>query len=82
MHFKPTVGSLQLSEGHKAEFNCSIDIPDIRLDHFVTWVKNGQELAGTKHVLTKDLQTIGDGFMTVLSTVSYVQTQVRWYLSG
>uniref|UniRef100_A0A672YNS3 receptor protein-tyrosine kinase n=1 Tax=Sphaeramia orbicularis TaxID=375764 RepID=A0A672YNS3_9TELE len=29
LHFKPTVGSIQLSEGHVAKFNCSIDIPDV-----------------------------------------------------
>uniref|UniRef100_A0A8D0CM26 receptor protein-tyrosine kinase n=1 Tax=Sander lucioperca TaxID=283035 RepID=A0A8D0CM26_SANLU len=44
LHFKPTIGSIQLSEGHEAKFNCSIDIPDARLEPTILWVKDGQDL--------------------------------------
>uniref|UniRef100_A0A3Q1ED12 receptor protein-tyrosine kinase n=1 Tax=Acanthochromis polyacanthus TaxID=80966 RepID=A0A3Q1ED12_9TELE len=40
LHFKPTIGSIQLSEGHEAKFNCSIDIPDTRLEPTIIWMKN------------------------------------------
>uniref|UniRef100_A0A672YP34 receptor protein-tyrosine kinase n=1 Tax=Sphaeramia orbicularis TaxID=375764 RepID=A0A672YP34_9TELE len=73
LHFKPTVGSIQLSEGHVAKFNCSIDIPDARVEPTMIWVKDGQELAGNVHVVMNDLQTITDGVITLLSTVSHVQ---------
>ncbi|KAF3842236.1 hypothetical protein F7725_024187, partial [Dissostichus mawsoni] len=75
LHFKPTIGSIQLSEGHEAKFNCSIDIPDARLDPTILWVKNGQELAGNVQVVINELQTTTDGVTTLLSTVSIVHVQ-------
>lgn len=75
LHFKPTVGSIQLSEGHVAKFNCSIDIPDARVDPTIIWVKNGQDLAGNVHVVMNELQTITDGVITLLSTVSISHVQ-------
>lgn len=73
LHFKPTVGLIQLSEGHEAKFNCSIDIPDARQEAAIAWVKNGQELAGNNQVVINELQTITDGVATLLSTVRYVR---------
>uniref|UniRef100_A0A8C5HMQ8 receptor protein-tyrosine kinase n=1 Tax=Gouania willdenowi TaxID=441366 RepID=A0A8C5HMQ8_GOUWI len=58
LHFKPTIGSIQLSEGHDAKFNCSIDIPDARLEPIIVWVKNGQELAANSQVVVNDLNHI------------------------
>uniref|UniRef100_A0A8C5HRD2 receptor protein-tyrosine kinase n=1 Tax=Gouania willdenowi TaxID=441366 RepID=A0A8C5HRD2_GOUWI len=55
LHFKPTIGSIQLSEGHDAKFNCSIDIPDARLEPIIVWVKNGQELAANSQVVVNEL---------------------------
>uniref|UniRef100_A0A671YRE0 receptor protein-tyrosine kinase n=1 Tax=Sparus aurata TaxID=8175 RepID=A0A671YRE0_SPAAU len=52
---KPTVGLIQLSEGHEAKFNCSIDIPDARQEAAIAWVKNGQELAGNNQVVINEL---------------------------
>ncbi|XP_032365283.1 tyrosine-protein kinase Mer-like [Etheostoma spectabile] len=75
LHFKPTIGSIQLSEGHEAKFNCSIDIPDARLEPTIVWVKNGQDLAGNIQVVINDLQTITDGVITLLSTVSISHVQ-------
>uniref|UniRef100_A0A3B3ZBI9 receptor protein-tyrosine kinase n=1 Tax=Periophthalmus magnuspinnatus TaxID=409849 RepID=A0A3B3ZBI9_9GOBI len=43
LHFRPTVGSIRLSEGHEAMFNCSIEVPDPRLEPTINWIKNGQE---------------------------------------
>ncbi|XP_059179819.1 tyrosine-protein kinase Mer [Centropristis striata] len=74
LHFKPTIGSIQLSEGHEAKFNCSIDIPDPRLEATILWVKNGQDLAANMQV--RELQTsTTDGVMTLLSTVSINHVQ-------
>lgn len=75
LHFKPTVGVIQLSEGHEVKFNCSIDIPDARQEPTIVWEKNGQDLAGNMQVVVNDLQTITDGVMTLLSTVSINQVQ-------
>lgn len=72
LHFKPTIGTIQLSEGHEAKFNCSIDIPDARLEPTIIWVKNGQELAANLQVVVNELQTITDGVTTLLSTVRCV----------
>ncbi|GAA6213929.1 tyrosine-protein kinase Mer-like [Lates japonicus] len=70
LHFKPTIGSIQLSEGHEAKFNCSIDIPDARVEPTITWVKNGLDLAPNGQVLINDLQTDTDRVTTLLSAVS------------
>uniref|UniRef100_A0A669EML5 receptor protein-tyrosine kinase n=1 Tax=Oreochromis niloticus TaxID=8128 RepID=A0A669EML5_ORENI len=48
LRFKPTVGTIQLSEGHEAKLNCSIDIPDTRLEPTILWVKDSKELLGTQ----------------------------------
>uniref|UniRef100_A0AAQ5XMY5 receptor protein-tyrosine kinase n=1 Tax=Amphiprion ocellaris TaxID=80972 RepID=A0AAQ5XMY5_AMPOC len=69
LHFKPTIGSIQLSEGHEAKFNCSIDIPDTRLEPTIIWMKNGQDLAEKSQVVVNELRTITDGVTTLLSTV-------------
>ncbi|XP_071754105.1 tyrosine-protein kinase Mer isoform X2 [Centroberyx gerrardi] len=75
LHFKPTIGSIQLSEGHEAKFNCSIDIPDARLEPTVMWVKNGLDLAANMQVVINELQTTTDGVTTLLSTVSIGHVQ-------
>ncbi|TNM99845.1 hypothetical protein fugu_012878 [Takifugu bimaculatus] len=75
LHFKPTVGVVQLSEGHEAKFNCSIDIPNDRLEPIIAWVKDGQDLAGNIQVAIKDLQTVTNGVVTQLSELSISQVQ-------
>ncbi|XP_068580867.1 tyrosine-protein kinase Mer [Cebidichthys violaceus] len=75
LHFKPTIGSIQLSEGHEAKFNCSIDIPDARLEPTILWMKNGQDLAANTQVVINELQTVTDVVITLLSTVSINSVQ-------
>lgn len=75
LHFKPTIGTIKLSEGHEAKFNCSIDIPDARLEPNILWLKNGQDLAGNSQVVINELQTITDGVTTLLSTASINHVQ-------
>ncbi|XP_062319019.1 tyrosine-protein kinase Mer isoform X1 [Osmerus eperlanus] len=75
LHFKPTVGSLHLSEGHEAKFNCSIDVPDSKLDLAVVWLKNGRELSENLQVVINELQTVTGGVMTLLSTVRITKVQ-------
>lgn len=73
LHFKPTVGFIRLSDGHEAKFNCSINIPDDRLEPTIIWMKNGQDLAANTHVVINELQTVAsDRVTTLLSTVRYV----------
>lgn len=71
LRFKPTVEAVQLSEGHEAKFNCSIDIPNDRLEPTILWVKDGQDLAGNVRVAIKDLQTFTNGVITHLSEIRY-----------
>uniref|UniRef100_A0A665WKQ7 receptor protein-tyrosine kinase n=1 Tax=Echeneis naucrates TaxID=173247 RepID=A0A665WKQ7_ECHNA len=71
LHFKPTIGSIQLSEGHEARFNCSIEIPDTRVETIISWERNGQDLAANSQVVINELQTITDGVTTLL--IKYVQ---------
>ncbi|CAB1338444.1 unnamed protein product, partial [Coregonus sp. 'balchen'] len=75
LRFKPTVGSVHLSEGHEAKFNCSIDVPDANLDLTVLWRKNNMELAENLQVVINELQTVTHGIMTLLSTVSITRVQ-------
>uniref|UniRef100_A0A8C7GTH5 receptor protein-tyrosine kinase n=1 Tax=Oncorhynchus kisutch TaxID=8019 RepID=A0A8C7GTH5_ONCKI len=75
LRFKSTVGSVHLSEGHEAKFNCSIDIPDANLDLTVLWWKNNMELAENLQVVINELQTVTHGVMTLLSTVSITHVQ-------
>ncbi|XP_020351418.1 tyrosine-protein kinase Mer isoform X3 [Oncorhynchus kisutch] len=75
LRFKPTVGSVHLSEGHDAKFNCSIEVPDNHLDLTVLWWKNTMELAENLQVVINELQTVTHGFMTLLSTVSITRVQ-------
>ncbi|XP_068424815.1 tyrosine-protein kinase Mer [Clinocottus analis] len=75
LHFKPTIGSIPLSEGHEAKFNCSIDIPDARLEPTIFWEKNGEDLAANTQVVINELQTVTDGVITLLSTVSITHVQ-------
>ncbi|XP_053292607.1 tyrosine-protein kinase Mer [Pleuronectes platessa] len=75
LHFKPTIRSIQLSEGHESKFNCSINIPDARVEPTIYWVRNGQDLAANAQVVINELQTVTDGFTTLLSTVSINSVQ-------
>ncbi|XP_019125781.2 tyrosine-protein kinase Mer [Larimichthys crocea] len=75
LHFKPTVGTILLSEGHEANFNCSIDIPDARLEPTISWVKDGQDFSGSTHVLFNELHATTDGVTTLCSTVRIKNVQ-------
>eukprot|EP00064_Thunnus_orientalis_P002586 superscaffoldBa00000195_g2593 len=75
LHFKPTIGSILLSEGREVKFNCSINIPNARLDPTIVWMKNGQELPGNMQATINELQTITDGVTTHVSTVSIKEVQ-------
>uniref|UniRef100_A0A8C2IMI7 receptor protein-tyrosine kinase n=1 Tax=Cyprinus carpio TaxID=7962 RepID=A0A8C2IMI7_CYPCA len=44
LRFKPTVGTIQRSEGAEVRFNCSIDINDISQDLNILWFRNGKEI--------------------------------------
>ncbi|KAJ8418039.1 hypothetical protein AAFF_G00137480 [Aldrovandia affinis] len=75
LRFKPTVGRIHLSEGMRVKFNCSIDIHDVSLDLTILWWKNGVELAGNLQAVVNELQTMGHGVVTLLSTLSIKDVQ-------
>ncbi|KAJ3610195.1 hypothetical protein NHX12_022289 [Muraenolepis orangiensis] len=76
LRFKPTMGSglIELSEGHEAKFNCSIDLPG-QLEPNIVWLKNGMDLAANMQVVINELQTTNDGVTTLLSTVCISRVQ-------
>ncbi|XP_056148384.1 tyrosine-protein kinase Mer [Lampris incognitus] len=70
LRFKPTVGTIHLSEGHRAVFNCSIDIPNTGFEPMIVWVKDGADMAANLQVMINDIQASRDGITTTLiSTV-------------
>lgn len=75
MQFKPTIRSIELSEGHEAKFNCTINIPHTRLEPSIIWKKNGKDLSSDNHVAINELQSITDGVMTLISTVIIKEVQ-------
>ncbi|KAL0178612.1 hypothetical protein M9458_027506, partial [Cirrhinus mrigala] len=44
LRFKPTVGTIQRSEGSDVKVNCSIDIHDVTQDLNILWFRNGKEI--------------------------------------
>lgn len=44
LRFKPTVGTIQCSEGSEVTFNCSIDLTDMGQDLSILWFKDGREI--------------------------------------
>ncbi|XP_062851926.1 tyrosine-protein kinase Mer isoform X3 [Trichomycterus rosablanca] len=70
LRFKPTVGSIQRSEGAEVKFNCSIDLSDVRQDVSILWFKDGKEIPdGTQAtVYTQDK-------LSLLSTISIKNVQ-------
>ncbi|KAJ8359826.1 hypothetical protein SKAU_G00163510 [Synaphobranchus kaupii] len=75
LQFKPTVGRIRLSEGTEVKVNCSIDIHDILLDLTILWWKNGVELVENVQAVVNELQTVGQGVITLLSTLSIKRVQ-------
>lgn len=61
LRFKPTVGTIQRSEGAEVHFNCSIDINDVSQDLNILWFRNGKE--------------IHDSMQTAISTQGTVSLQ-------
>ncbi|XP_014898077.1 tyrosine-protein kinase Mer [Poecilia latipinna] len=75
LQFKPTIHSIELSEGHQAKFNCSVDIPDVRLDPSIVWKKDDKDLSNDEHMAINELQTSTDGVTTLISTVIIKKVQ-------
>uniref|UniRef100_A0A672KYX5 receptor protein-tyrosine kinase n=1 Tax=Sinocyclocheilus grahami TaxID=75366 RepID=A0A672KYX5_SINGR len=70
LRFKPTVGTIQRSEGAEVKFNCSIDINDVNQDLNILWFRNGKEIP-------EGMQTevYTQGTVTLLSTISIKSVQ-------
>uniref|UniRef100_H3AMI0 receptor protein-tyrosine kinase n=1 Tax=Latimeria chalumnae TaxID=7897 RepID=H3AMI0_LATCH len=74
LRFKPTVGSIVLSEGTEVKFNCSIEVPHFSHDHHITWWKDGNELTGTDRVILQTI-TMPATMTTLLATCSISSVQ-------
>uniref|UniRef100_A0A671K5X3 receptor protein-tyrosine kinase n=1 Tax=Sinocyclocheilus anshuiensis TaxID=1608454 RepID=A0A671K5X3_9TELE len=65
LRFKPTVGTIQRSEGAEVKFNCSIDINDVNQDLNILWFRNGKEIPDGMQT-----EVYTQGTVTLLSTIS------------
>ncbi|XP_039594468.1 tyrosine-protein kinase Mer [Polypterus senegalus] len=72
--FKPTVGKIHISEGTEIRFNCSIELYEVNHHLNIEWIKDGQEINGSKMVM-KDLQATDKGVSTIVSTCSINSVQ-------
>ncbi|XP_056617127.1 tyrosine-protein kinase Mer [Triplophysa dalaica] len=70
LRFKPTTGSIQLSEGKEVKFNCSIDIKVGRRELYILWFKNGKEIPDGMQTAVYTQHTV-----TLLSTISLKNVQ-------
>ncbi|KAA0718345.1 Tyrosine-protein kinase [Triplophysa tibetana] len=70
LRFKPTTGSIQLSEGKEVKFNCSIDIKVGSRELFILWFKNGKEIPDGMQTAVYTQHTV-----TLLSTISHKNVQ-------
>uniref|UniRef100_A0A8C1RHT6 receptor protein-tyrosine kinase n=1 Tax=Cyprinus carpio TaxID=7962 RepID=A0A8C1RHT6_CYPCA len=70
LRFKPTVGTIQRSEGAEVRFNCSIDINDISQDLNILWFRNGKEIPDGMQTAVYT-----QGTVTLLSTISIKSVQ-------
>uniref|UniRef100_A0A8C1K305 C-mer proto-oncogene tyrosine kinase a n=1 Tax=Cyprinus carpio TaxID=7962 RepID=A0A8C1K305_CYPCA len=62
---KPTVGTIQRSEGAEVKFNCSIDINDVTQDLNILWFRNGKEISDGMETAVYNQETVN-----LLSTMS------------
>uniref|UniRef100_A0A9J7XS36 receptor protein-tyrosine kinase n=1 Tax=Cyprinus carpio carpio TaxID=630221 RepID=A0A9J7XS36_CYPCA len=65
LRFKPTVGTIQRSEGAEVRFNCSIDINDVNQDLNILWFRNGKEISDGM-----ETAVYNQGTVNLLSTMS------------
>ncbi|XP_062375779.1 tyrosine-protein kinase Mer [Sardina pilchardus] len=71
LRFKPTVGTINLSEGSDVTLNCSIDVTGLgKPDLTIIWIKNGQEVP---YGLQTDLHI--DGQFSLLSKMRISKVQ-------
>ncbi|KAF4106123.1 tyrosine-protein kinase Mer isoform X2 [Onychostoma macrolepis] len=70
LRFKPTVGTIQRSEGAEVKFNCSIDINDVNQDLNILWFRNGKEIPDGMQT-----EVYTQGTVTLLSTISIKSVQ-------
>ncbi len=64
LRFKPTVGTIQRSEGAEVKFNCSIDINDVSQDLNILWFRNDKEIPDGMQ-----MEVYTQGTVTLLSTI-------------
>ncbi|KAK2852951.1 hypothetical protein Q7C36_008152 [Tachysurus vachellii] len=70
LRFKPTVGTIQCSEGSEVTFNCSIDLTDMGQDLSILWFKDGREIYdGTQTTVSSH------GTVILLSKISIKSVQ-------
>ncbi|XP_043112120.1 tyrosine-protein kinase Mer isoform X2 [Puntigrus tetrazona] len=70
LRFRPTVGTIQRSEGAEVKFNCSIDISGVFQDLNILWFRNGKEIHDGMLTEVRTYRTV-----TLLSTISIKSVQ-------
>lgn len=70
LRFKPTVGTIRLSEGSEVKFNCSIDYRDLGQELSILWFKDGREIPDGMLA-----EVYNQGTVTLLSTISIKSVQ-------
>uniref|UniRef100_A0A8B9HCP0 receptor protein-tyrosine kinase n=1 Tax=Astyanax mexicanus TaxID=7994 RepID=A0A8B9HCP0_ASTMX len=70
LRFKPTVGTIRLSEGSEVKFNCSIDYRDLGQELSILWFKDGREIPDGMLA-----EVYNQGTVTLLSTISIRSVQ-------
>ncbi|XP_072533606.1 tyrosine-protein kinase Mer isoform X2 [Salminus brasiliensis] len=70
LRFKPTVGTIRLSEGSEVKFNCSLDYRDLGQELSILWFKDGREIPDGMLA-----EVYNQGTVTLLSTISIRSVQ-------
>ncbi|XP_029450170.1 tyrosine-protein kinase Mer [Rhinatrema bivittatum] len=73
--FNPTVGSITLSEHKDVKFNCSIEVPNLNQDLYISWWKDEMELLSTDRIAIHYSQVNDNEGTMLLSSCSITSVQ-------
>nr|XP_033792403.1 tyrosine-protein kinase Mer [Geotrypetes seraphini]XP_033792404.1 tyrosine-protein kinase Mer [Geotrypetes seraphini] len=73
--FNPTVGNITLSEHKDVKFNCSIEVPSLNQDLYISWWKDEMELLSTERIVIQYSQVNDNEGTMLLSSCSIASVQ-------
>ncbi|XP_030050521.1 tyrosine-protein kinase Mer, partial [Microcaecilia unicolor] len=73
--FNPTVGNITLSEHKNVKFNCSIEVPNLHLDSYISWWKDEMELLSTARIAIQYSEAHDNEGTMMLSSCSITSVQ-------